>query len=136
MLPTGAFIPRDIPGRYFKDRIDEWHKRNPGQNTTGQLMYNVMSNTVAEPRSHELATRRTHPDIFEESPTLATDRRIQTLERELLQLRARNAAPMTRSKGPPAREVEKIPEEAQPKRTVLRPEVVIPVTRPTPRSQE
>jgi hypothetical protein len=57
VLPTGAFIPRDIPGRYFKDRIDEWHIRNPGQATTRQLMYNVLSHTVADPRSHSLATR-------------------------------------------------------------------------------
>jgi hypothetical protein len=24
-LPSGAFLPRDIPGKYYKDRIDEWH---------------------------------------------------------------------------------------------------------------
>lgn len=29
-LPAGAFVPRDIPGRYLKDRIDKWHRRNPG----------------------------------------------------------------------------------------------------------
>ena len=136
VLPTGAFIPRDIPGRYFKDRIDEWHVRNPGQINTGQLMYNVLSNAVAEPRSHSLATRRTHPDLFDDSPTLSTDQRIQTLERELLQLRARNAAPQTRSKGPPTRTVEEEPREAQPKRKAMRPEVVIPVANPATRSQE
>jgi hypothetical protein len=134
VLPTGAFIPRDIPGRYFKDRIDEWHIRNPGQATTGQLMYNVLSHTVAEPRSHSLATRRTHPDLFEDSPTLSTDQRIHTLERELLQLRARNVAPRTRSKGPPA--IEEMPEAVQPKRRTLRPEVVIPVSKPAPKTQE
>ena len=95
VLPTGAFIPRDIPGRWFKDRLDEWHIRNPGQLAAGQLMYNVLSNAVSEPRSHVLATRRTHPDLFEDSLSLSTDQRIQTLERELLQLRARNVAPQT-----------------------------------------
>ena len=27
-LPSGAFIPRDIPGPYFKDRLDEWHRQS------------------------------------------------------------------------------------------------------------
>lgn len=136
VLPTGAFIPRDIPGRYFKDRIDEWHVRNPGQMNTGQLLYNVMSNTVAEPRSHSLATRRTHPDLFNDAPTLSTDQRIHTLERELLQLRARNAAPQTRSKGPPTRSTEEAPTDAAPKRKAMQPEVVIPVRKPATKPQE
>jgi len=42
-LPSGAFIPRDIPGKCFKERLDEWHSRNPGQTAAGQLMYNVLS---------------------------------------------------------------------------------------------
>jgi hypothetical protein len=125
-----------ILGRYFKDRIDKWHVCNPGQVNTAQLMYNVLSNAVAEPRSHSLATRRTHPDLFDDLPTLSTDQHIQTLEHELLQLCARNAVPQTRSKGPPTCYMEEEPKEAQPKRKATRPEVVIPVTNPATRFQE
>ena len=31
VLPTGAFVSRNIPGRILKERIDEWHCRHPGQ---------------------------------------------------------------------------------------------------------
>ena len=50
-LPSGAFIPRDIPGKCFKERLDEWHSRNPRQTAAGQLMYNVLSQAVSEPRA-------------------------------------------------------------------------------------
>jgi hypothetical protein len=132
VLPTGAFIPRDIPGRWFKERIDEWHNRNPGQMATGQLMYNVMSQAVTEPRV--VATRQTHPNLLQESTyipsPLSTEQRIQSLERELLQLRTRRAEPRTRSKTQATCETDDEDiEKAQPKRKVLRPEVVIPVTK-------
>jgi hypothetical protein len=141
VLPSGAFIPRDIPGRWFKDRLDEWHSRNPGQLAAGQLMYNVLSHAVSEPRSHVLATRNTHPNLFEEAPyaptPLSADQRILTLERELMQLRTRNSGPNTRANGPVVRDVDNTDaEEAQPKRRALRPEVVIPTTKPVPKTQE
>ena len=31
ILSTGAFCPRDIPGTLLRERIDEWHHRNPNQ---------------------------------------------------------------------------------------------------------
>ena len=39
VLTTGTFVPRDIVGRYLKDHVDEWHKRNPSQLAAAQLMY-------------------------------------------------------------------------------------------------
>jgi hypothetical protein len=30
VLPNGQYTPRSIPGQLIKDRIDEWHKHNPG----------------------------------------------------------------------------------------------------------
>ncbi|KIM73624.1 hypothetical protein PILCRDRAFT_15060 [Piloderma croceum F 1598] len=30
VLPTSPFVSRNIPGRFMKLRIDEWHHRNPG----------------------------------------------------------------------------------------------------------
>ena len=49
VLSTGAFVPRDIVSRYLKDRVDEWHKRNPGQLAAAQLMY-MVSNEISEPQ--------------------------------------------------------------------------------------
>jgi hypothetical protein len=36
-LPTGSFVSRDIPGRFMKLRIDEWHHRNSGYLRTRSL---------------------------------------------------------------------------------------------------
>ena len=121
VLWTGAFIPHDILGRYLKDHIDKWHNHNPGQNNTGQLMYNVLLHAVIKLHSHALATCWTHSDLFDDLPMLSTDQHIQTLEWKLLQLHARNAAPKTWSKGPPVCEAEEEPKEAQLKQKVLWP---------------
>jgi hypothetical protein len=133
-LPSGAFIPRDIPGKCFKERLDEWHHRNPGQTAAGQLMYNVFSQVVSEPRV-VLATRQTHPDIFEAqtvlSPQLSTQDRINSLECELLQLRNRKLEGTARPKSRNDRTTNvEITEEAPPRKQVMRPEVVINRTRP------
>jgi hypothetical protein len=41
VLSTGAFCPRTIPGRWLKEHVDEWHRRNPGQ-----LIKNVVNTAV------------------------------------------------------------------------------------------
>jgi hypothetical protein len=41
VLPGGSYCPRHIPGVWLKDRINEWHKRNPGQFAIGQLSSNT-----------------------------------------------------------------------------------------------
>ncbi|KDR81131.1 hypothetical protein GALMADRAFT_207976 [Galerina marginata CBS 339.88] len=53
VLPTGAFVPRDIPGQYLKDRIDEWHRRNPNQLAAG-----MMSAILLEAEIMNLKTQR------------------------------------------------------------------------------
>jgi hypothetical protein len=40
-LPNGQYTPRSIPGRFIKDRIDEWHKCNPVKSTSSSLMYEI-----------------------------------------------------------------------------------------------
>src|SRR6267154_1549276 len=126
-LPSGAFIPCDIPGKDFKDRINEWHRRNPGQVAAGHLMYNVLSQAVSEPHA-VLATRQTHLKLFDTqtvlSPQLSTQERINSLERELLQLRNRKLEGAARA------DVD-IPEGAHPRKQVLRPEVVISRAKPS-----
>ena len=96
VLLTGSFIPCDIVGRYFKDHIDEWHKRNPSQLAAAQLMYTVLSNKISElqPTSkYTMATRETHPDLFDISTNMLTpsslsaQERIDSLECKLFTLR-------------------------------------------------
>lgn len=43
VLPNGHYIPRAITGKNLRERINEWHSRNPGNSTTpsSTLMYAV-----------------------------------------------------------------------------------------------
>jgi hypothetical protein len=145
VLPSGAFIPRDIVGKYMKDRFDEWHRRNPGQLAAATMMLNVLTNEIAS--SHPtLATRATHPRLFEsqrDAPRgnppkrLTEEDRIQSLERELFQLRTRGGDRRNGNREKP--KGKEVPREAagvegrpnqtapQPKKTRFIPEVVIPV---------
>jgi hypothetical protein len=126
ILSNGAWIPRDMPGKCFKERIDEWHRRNPGQLAAGHLMYNVMSQTVSNDNPPVIATRQTHPDLFDTAPVqpyaLSATDRIASLERELYQLRNRKfepaARPATRSQREPNVD---IPDDPPPKKKVVRP---------------
>jgi len=134
-LPSGAFIPRDIPGKCFKDRLDEWHRRNPGQVGTGQLMYNVLSQAVATDVSRVIATRETHPNLFNASAPLTSplskQECIASLECELLQLRNKKVDPIARPSGLNNREPNiDIVDDQQPRKRILRPEVVITRTKP------
>jgi hypothetical protein len=117
-LPTGAFVPRDIPGNCLKDRVEEWHRRNPGQLAAAQLLYNVMSNEISDPSATSrfkveatptlIATRHSHPNIFdshvEPEILLSTNDRIASLERELFQLRGRKEEPQVRTRAQRAAE--------------------------------
>ena len=47
-LPSGAFVLREIPGKYLKERIEEWHHHNPGQTAAAQMLYHVLSNGISE----------------------------------------------------------------------------------------
>jgi hypothetical protein len=41
VLPNGQFTPRNIPGRFIKERINEWHCRNPKAPAVPALMYSI-----------------------------------------------------------------------------------------------
>jgi hypothetical protein len=155
ILSTGAWLPRDIPGRWLQQRFDEWHRRNPNQRAAAQLIYNVLSQKVAtanvetESLQPKIATRATHPefaDNFEPRPCpqLTASARIESLERELFQLKGRRFQPVARTRAQhdaensrrinaeshPVRDTSvDIPEDPpRPKKQVrLVPEVVIPV---------
>ena len=47
VLSTGAWIPQDILGNNFKERINEWHNCNPNQLTTATLLNAIIRPTTA-----------------------------------------------------------------------------------------
>jgi hypothetical protein len=74
--------------------------------------------------------QQTHPDMFEAQTVLSlqllTQDRINSLERELLQLHNRKLEGITRPKSKNNRTADvEITEEAPPRKQVMRPEVVI-----------
>jgi hypothetical protein len=137
VLPSGAFLPRDIPGQYMKERFDEYHRRNPGQMGTAQLMYGILANeirtkTLAAPnRAETPRSTVTKSRTFE---WLSEDERIEGLEREVLYLKRRGADKRKQNEDKEAEvgksgETEEIPvpDATNAKKTKLVPEVVIPV---------
>ncbi|EIM84042.1 uncharacterized protein STEHIDRAFT_61979 [Stereum hirsutum FP-91666 SS1] len=70
VLPSGAFVPGHIlPGRPLRERVDGWHRLNPGQLAS----VGTVSQAI-------VATNR--------DPPLSREGRIQSLERELFALRS------------------------------------------------
>ena len=105
-LPTGLFISSDIPGRFLKFRIDEWHCRNPGHlsaPSATSFTFENASNPLAPPwdrctslPSHSINTPTVKTSTLSLSDT--NQARASERERERLQIRPR-FAPVT----PPAR---------------------------------
>jgi hypothetical protein len=87
ILSTGAFVPRDIPGDLLKDRIDEWHRRNPNQLAKGILSSNTTLFGAVVSDSRVVPT-----PVVETQPTyhLSAQDRIAALECELFNLRTRH----------------------------------------------
>lgn len=85
VLSTGAYVPREIPGKNLKERIDEWHNRNPGQLAAATL-FNAINMSTKE----ALTLPRNTTFQF------TTDDRIATLEAELFNLKNKktNANPI------------------------------------------
>ena len=83
VLPSRWFVQCDMPGRWLKDRIDEWHRHNPGHITT-QMIYDLLLND--EPKTS--LTYSVH-SLNEPLTTmqLSTQDHIESLEKELFQLR-------------------------------------------------
>jgi hypothetical protein len=89
VLSSGAFVPRDIPGEFLRDRIDEWHRRNPNQLATGILSSNTtLLHSIIPEQPRTIPTL----PVFPESPQyqLSAQDRIAALESELFNLRVRH----------------------------------------------
>jgi hypothetical protein len=85
VLPDGKWPTKAIPGRWIKERVDEWHRRNPtsGSQTTSQMLYGISPSPVSTPGpSHTGLTSR----IIPAEPS--QEDRIDELERELFVLRS------------------------------------------------
>jgi hypothetical protein len=82
VLLNGQYTSRSIPGRYIKDRIDEWHKRNPVKSTSSSLIYEINPVTASSQTSvstNMVSTSSTN--VF------TADQRIAALEQEIFNLR-------------------------------------------------
>ena len=99
VLPSGAFVPREIPGTLLSERIEEWHHRNPNQlGATSALLYSF--------EQPQLALTKPDPSTPPlHSFQLSTSDRIATIEAELYNLRARNQkfVPLVRTRAQQAR---------------------------------
>jgi hypothetical protein len=79
VLPSGARVPFNTPGKWLRERVDEWHRRNPNQlavvevvarNNSQQLMYEIQNDNAA---------------MYH----LSDNERIAALEQEIYTLRSR-----------------------------------------------
>ncbi|PPQ83528.1 hypothetical protein CVT24_006142, partial [Panaeolus cyanescens] len=88
VLPSGAFIPSDVTGNNLKERIDEWHRRNPEQQgAKASHMMQSVSIMASGLQPHSAGY------------TLSLDEKIISIEAELYALKARRegANPSARS---------------------------------------
>ncbi|KZT25353.1 hypothetical protein NEOLEDRAFT_1178459, partial [Neolentinus lepideus HHB14362 ss-1] len=87
VLPSGIMVPQNLLGANMRERIMEWHRRNPNQvaaNIIEQMIYEDIK-TVGAPR-----------DIFQ----LDVNERIKSLEKELFALRKRPTFDGTKERRP------------------------------------
>jgi hypothetical protein len=82
VLPNGQYTPRSIPGRFIKDRIDEWHKHNPVKPTSSSLMYKI--NPVVKPSQTSVSTNMVSTSS---TNSFTADQHIAALEQEIFNLR-------------------------------------------------
>jgi hypothetical protein len=152
VLSTGAFVPRDIPGETLRDKVEEWHRRNPNQLAGAALTSNTtLFNAVVDKSPAAIPTIQ-EVDEYPQFQLSAQDR-IAALEAELFNLRVRHEpefVPIIKTRKQRAEEKEKgkerevtpdrrTPEpvavhrtEPPPRRTVT-PEVAIPAVQSTSR---
>jgi hypothetical protein len=82
-LPNGQYVPNAIIGKDLRERINEWHRRNPGQTITvpTSLMYSVTPKQTVTSTVFLGGATSTSPDLTELE-------QIQVLERQIMALRS------------------------------------------------
>ncbi len=83
VLSTGAFVPRGVPGRWLRDRVNEWHRQNPNQLNAAQLVYGVYQN-----RAH---VQNYPPRAPTNTYAISAEERLATMEREMYNIRRAQA---------------------------------------------
>ena len=86
ILSTGAYLPRDVPCRFLKDRIDEWHRHNPGQLASACLSYSMM---LSATQISQTASVSPVPSYAHSQASI--DARIAEIQAEIASLRAQNS---------------------------------------------
>lgn len=106
VLPSGSFIPRHITGEWMRDRINEWHRQNPGQIAAASIAYGALASDHVGGMLFEVIDGNTYSGRTA-TYTYRQDEheRIEELERELFQLRNQkfNGVEVPRWRGRPAR---------------------------------
>ncbi|KAJ7434588.1 hypothetical protein FB451DRAFT_1012096, partial [Mycena latifolia] len=74
VLPSSAFVPREIQGRNLRERMEEWHRINPGQIAVPQLMLDNRANYSSPNR---LTIEERQKSIDEENRVLGNMRQAQ-----------------------------------------------------------
>jgi hypothetical protein len=108
VLPSGSFIPKDIPGTLLRDRFDEWHRRNPNQLASGTLSSGTLFHSVLS-----AGGTPSSPPPSQSLYQLSTTDRIASLEAELFNLRARQPGftPVIRTRAQKARNANADPDD-------------------------
>ena len=84
VLPSGAMVPRSITGTWLRDRVDEYHRQNPGQLAT-QMLFEVATAQAVSALPNDVAG---HAYISNPAPNVSTGpsvwpARTYTLKRQL-----------------------------------------------------
>jgi hypothetical protein len=82
VLPNGQYTLQIIPSQFIKDRINEWHKRNPVKSTSSSLMYEI--NPVVTLSQTSVATNMVSTSS---TNVFTADQHIAALEQEIFNLR-------------------------------------------------
>jgi hypothetical protein len=87
VLPNGLFVPRSVPGKVLKDRIDEYHCRNLISPSTNTLLH-----TINNQHTYQAPEEPTFESIIKAAYQLSKQEIIATLEAELFNLRVKKPA--------------------------------------------
>jgi hypothetical protein len=131
VLPNRQYTPCSIPSQFIKDRINEWHKRNPVKTTFSSLMYEI--NPVVTSSQTSIATNMVSTLS---TNTFTADQCIATLEQEIFNLRNAKSVEIlkpTRANKPVPTEQPKAPESTT--KPAPPPSQPAPVEKPTTTTQ-
>jgi Aspartyl protease len=113
VLPTGAYVSRTVPGKWMRDRINEWHRQHPNQLAAATLIHTIDARLVY-PLPSTPSNQLTGPT--NSTYQLNTNDRIAVLEAELFSLKTKKTttdqAPRTRAQRSRAVTIEDEDDEA------------------------